>query len=288
MRKAWVLPAVSVVGGILGLLVRHFYLARAFEPGTGLPLSGQPVTYALWAVAILTAVALGVLSRGRHRTFEKSYTSAFGRGNMIQTSCNLAAAVMFLAAGFFNIEAYVSAPIYFLTGRKAISVIRPILGLLCLATAAGLWFVMQGLTRKGELRSAWVTLPGFTSCIWLMAGYQTWSQDPVLSRYLFCLLAVLLAVVACYCLPGFAFGKGQVVVTLMACLLGAAFCIMVLGDGLPMYDLALYLGMAFYLLSMASLLLANDARPEPPVIPTCGGSCQGCTGCGPVPPAEEA
>ena len=290
MRKALVLPAVAGIGGLIGLVVRQRFLVQAFEPDTGLPIGGVPVTYAMWAVALITAAAIMALSLGKHRTFEKSYTSAFGRGNMVQTSCTLASAGLLLAAGFFNIEAFVSSPVNPMTMAREVSIVRPILGVVCLAAAAGIWFVMQEMNRFRQVKSVWTLLPGFACCLWVMANYQTWAQDPTIERYLFSLVAILLAMIGCYCLPGFAFGKGQVGLTLITCLLAAAFGIMVLGDGLPMMDLALVLAMVFYLGSMASVLLDNDARPEPPkpVDPaSCGGSCQGCTGCGPIPAPEN-
>lgn len=289
MRKALVLPAVAVIGGLIGLVVRSRFLVQAFEPDTGLAVRGVPVAYAMWAVALITVAAIAALSLGKHRTFEKAYTSAFGRGNMIQTSCNLAAAGLFLAAGFFNIEAFVSSPVNAFTMAREVSIVRPILGVVCLGAAAGIWFVTQEMKSFRQAKSVWTLLPGFASCLWVMANYQTWAQDPNLEKYLFSLVAILLSMVGCYCLPGFAFGKGQVPLTLITCLSAAAFGIMVLGDGLPLMDTALILAMVFYLGSMASVLLDNDARPEPPkpVDPaSCGGSCQGCTGCGPIPAPE--
>ena len=290
MRKALILPIAAVIGGLIGLVVRSRFLVQAFEPDTGLPLSGVPITYAMWAVAIITAVVIAALSLGKHRTYEKAYTSAFGRGNMIQTSGTLAAAGLFLAAGFFNIEAFVSSPVNTMTMARTVSVVRPILGVVCLGAAAGIWFVTQEMKSFKQAKSIWTLLPGFAACLWVMANYQNWAQDPNLEKYLFSLLAVLLSMVGCYCLPGFAFGKGQVSLTLITCLLAGAFGIMVLGDGLPLMDVSLILAMVFYLVSMASILLDNDARPEPPkpeAPPSCGGSCQGCTGCGPVPTPEE-
>ena len=290
MRKALILPAVAVFGGLIGLVVRQRFLVQAFEPDTGLPVGGVPVTYAMWAVALITAGAIVALSLGKHRTFEKAYTSAFGRGSMIQTSCTLAAAGLFLAAGFFNIEAFVSSPVNAFTMARTVSVVRPILGVICLGAAASIWFVTQEMKSFKQAASIWTLMPGFASCLWVMANYQNWAQDPNLEKYLFSLLAILLSMVGCYCIPTFAFGKGQVTLTLIVCLLAGAFGIMVLGDGLPLMDTALILAMVFYLVSMASVLLDNDARPEPPKpmdLPTCGGSCHGCTGCGPIPSAES-
>ena len=55
---------------------------------------------------------------------------------------------------------------------------------------------------------------------------------------------------------------------------------MALADGLPLADTALYLGMMFYLLSMAAALARNDAKPEAP--PACAPNCAGCPGCAPM------
>ena len=74
MRKALILPAVAVFGGLIGLVVRQRFLVQAFEPDTGLPVGGVPVAYAMWAVALITAGAIVALSLGKHRTFEKAYT----------------------------------------------------------------------------------------------------------------------------------------------------------------------------------------------------------------------
>ena len=288
MRKAVVLPAVSVAGGIFGLAVRQFQLNTAFEPGTGLPIADQPATYAMWAVVAVTVLAIVGLCMGKHRTFEKCYTSAFRTTSMIQLSGAMAGAVLLLAAGFFNVEAFVSAPVDPFTQIRSVSIVRPILGVVCLAAAAGVWFTVQKMKGGQQVKSVWVLLPGLVGCLWVMANYQSWAQDPVIEQYVFSLLAVMLSMVGCYFLAGFAFGKGQVKGALIACLLGASFCIVALGDGLPMYDVALYVAMIFYLLSMASTLLTNDAKPEPPEgLPSCGGSCQGCPGCGPVPEPEN-
>lgn len=284
MRKAVALPAVAAVGGVVGLAVRHFQLKTAFEPGTGLPIPGQPTTYAMWAAAVVVALVLIALSLGKHRTFEACYTDAFRPSGLVQLSGMMAGAVLLLAAGFLNVETFVSAPMDLYTGTRTVGILRPALGVVCLAAAAGIWFTVQAMGKGRQVKSVWVLLPGLACCLWVMANYQSWAQDPVLEGYVFFLLAALLSMGACCLLPGFAFGKGQVTGSLITCLLGPALGIMVLGDGLPLADAALLLAMIFYLLSMASALLTNDGKPQPPEgQPTCGGVCQTCPGCGPAP-----
>ncbi len=288
MRKPVVLPVVSVVGGVVGLAVRRVQLSTAFEPGTGLPIAGQPATYAFWAVAALTALAILVLLRGEHRTFEKCYTSAFRTTSLVQLSGLMAGAVLLVAAGFFNVEAFRSAPIDLFTGARTVSIVRPFLAVACLLAAAGTWLTVQKMKSGRQVKSVLVLLPGLVGCLWVMSNYQSWAQDPVTEKYVVPLLAVMLSMLTGYFLPGFAFGKGRVIGTLFVSLLGAAFCVMALGDGLPLCDLSLLLAMLFYLLSTASILLTNDAKPQPPEgAPGCGGSCQGCTGCGPAPETNQ-
>lgn len=285
MKKPVVLPAVAVGGGILGLVARQVQLRTAFEPGTGLAIAGSPASYALWGVLILVALALAVLSRGKHRTFEKCYTSAFGTTSMVWLSGVMAGAVLLVLAGFCSVEAYVSAPIDGFTLRKTVSFFRPVLGLACLAAAAGIWFTVQTMrSGRRQAESVWLLMPGLVGCLWVLCNYQTWAQEPGMEHAFCLMLTALVAMLAGLGVAGFAFGKGKVSGTVFGCLFSAALCIVSLGDGLALCDVALLLGMGFYLLSMGGILLTNDAKPEPPAdAPACGGSCQGCPGCGPAP-----
>ena len=284
MRKTVLLPAVAVAGGIAGLVIRQFYLASAFEPVTGLPVSGAPAAYAMWAITLLVFAAVIALSLGRHRTFDRCYTRAFGTSSLPLRAGCLAGAVLLLLAGIFNIAAEPTAPVILTPLARIASILRPVLGAFCLAAAAGIWFVMQKMGSGKPVQSVWPQLPGFACCFWIIANYQGWAQDPALPRYLFVLAATLLSMAACLLLAGFAYEKGRVTAALIVSLLAVTLNIMVLGDGLALGDLAIHLAMVFYLLSMSCTLLVNDAKPEPPAAPvTCGGSCQGCPGCGGTP-----
>lgn len=290
MKKPVVLPIVAVVGGLLGLAARQVQLRTAFEPGTGLPIQGSAASYALWGVLLLTALVLFVLSQGKHRTFEKCYTSAFGTTSMVWLSGELAGAALLVLAGFCSVEAFVSAPIDEFTAAKTVSIFRPILGVACLAAAAGIWFTVQA-TRSGrrQTESLWLLMPGVVGCLWVLCNYQTWAQEPVMEHYFCLMLVALVAMVTCVSAAGFAFGKGKVSGTVFGCFFGGCLCIVSLCDGLALCDVALLLGMGFYLLSMGGILLTNDAKPEPPAgAPACGGTCQGCPGCGPAPAAPDA
>ena len=104
--------------------------------------------------------------------------------------------------------------------------------------------------------------------------------DPALYQCGIPMLAVALSLLACLEMGALAFGKARTGVVLFLCLAGAAFDLMALADGLPLADTALYLGMAFYLLSAAGALADNDARADAP--PPCAAHCAQCAGCAPM------
>ena len=285
-NKSRVLPAVAVIGGILGLLIRRLYLTRGFDASTGLSVS-QPYGAVLAAAVLAVLAALILLSRGEHRNFDGKYSSAFYSARPFWFVLSAAGGVLMIAAGILNLMTWLgrrSADPYAVSSVGTAGVIRPVLGVVCLLAGAGIYFTALEMRRKGECRSAWISLPGFACCLWVMACYQSFAKDPVTGHYLLRLLAVLAAMAGCYCMATFAFGKGRVALTLVLDLMGAALGIMVLGDGQPLSDVSLQLGLVFYLLSMAGCLAANDGKPALPE--GCApADCRTCPGCPPVPPA---
>ena len=272
MRKSVILPGVAVAGGLVGLLVRRVYLAHGFEAGTGLPISGAPSLWAMVLVSAAVAAALLVLSRGKHRKFDQCYTGAFSPDTTPLLSGALAGAVLLAIGGFLALAAWAGSP-RTLLGQRTMSIAWAGLGVLSLLAAAGIYFVAQKMRRGAPILTAWAVVPGFACCLWIMANYyQSWAEEPVLGQYLIPMLGALLSMIACFLVGGFAFGKARVTLTLTVCLAAGAFNIMALADGLPLADTALYLGMMFYLLSMAAALARNDAKPEarrpaPPTAP---------------------
>ena len=261
MRKSVILPGVAVAGGLVGLLVRRVYLAHGFEAGTGLPISGAPSLWAMVLVSAAVAAALLVLSRGKHRKFDQCYTGAFSPDTTPLLSGALAGAVLLAIGGFLALAAWAGSP-RTLLGQRTMSIAWAGLGVLSLLAAAGIYFVAQKMRRGAPILTAWAVVPGFACCLWIMANYyQSWAEEPVLGQYLIPMLGALLSMIACFLVGGFAFGKARVTLTLTVCLAAGAFNIMALADGLPLADTALYLGMMFYLLSMAAHAEAYSDHP---------------------------
>ncbi len=288
MRKSVLLPALAVAGGIVGLLVRRVYLANGFEVGTGLPIASAPSLWAMALVAVAVVVVLAVLSAGKHRNFDRCYAEAFLPRSPLCLTFQLAGVVLLAIGGFLALAHWVQSPVTDL-GQRTVSIAWAGLGILALLAAAGIYFVTLKMRRGQPILTAWVTLPGFAGCLWIMSNYyESWAANPVLGQYLIPMLGALLSMLACFFMGGFAFEKGRVTVTLTLALAGGALNLMSLADGLPLADTALYLGMTFYLLASASALADSDARPE--TAPTCSAHCETCAGCAPMgtlPPKEE-
>ena len=279
MKKSIALPAVALVGGVLGLAVRRWYLLTGFEPGTGLPVSGVPARFVLWAVIVLTVAAAVLLGRGKYRGFEKQYTEAFRPRNGLAMSGRLAAAFFFVAGGFLNLAAYFGT--YNEYGMRSLSILRPILGVVCLLAGAAIFLMSQKINKKEPVSSAMLLMPAFAGCLWVMANYQSWAKDPVAGQYAYSLLAVLLSMLACYFVVSFAFAKGKVLPTLVICAAASALCILSLGDGLALYDLALNLAFACYLLAQMASLAENAVPKQVPFIrsPIEGCAPSDCAAC---------
>lgn len=288
MRKSVLLPALAAAGGIVGLLVRRVYLATGFEVGTGLPIPHAPALWAMALVAAAVVVVLAVLSAGKHRNFDRCYAEAFLPRSPLGLTLQLAGVVLLAIGGFLALAHWVQSPLS-AEGQRTVSVAWAGLGILALLAAAGIYFVVLKMRRGQPILSAWVTLPGFAGCLWIMSNYyENWAANPSLGQYLIPMLGALLSMLACFFMGGFAFEKGRVTVTLTLALAGGALNLMSLADGLPLADTALYLGMTFYLLASASALADSDARPE--AAPTCSAHCETCAGCAPMgtlPPKEE-
>ena len=289
MKKSWLLPAAAVIGGVAGLLVRRLYLANDFDPVTELPVAQPRYSLPLYGITAAVLVLLLVLSRGKHRSFDRQFSSAFYPRTPFWFVVAAAGAVLFFAAGVLNLmdvfrPAEMAMGVYV---TRAARILRILLGALSLLAGVGIYFTALNTRKKGEYRSGWLSLPGFVCCIWVMSCYQTWAKDPVISHYLFPLLAALLSMIACYLIPAFAFGRGRVTAALFFATAAAAVSLMVLADGEALYLVSLRVGLCLWLLAMAGCLAENAARPAPPAVLPEGcapADCASCPGC--PPPAD--
>ena len=275
MRKEIVLPSLAVGGGIVGLLLRRWELATAFEADTGLVTPNMPSTWALIIWSALLAAAFILLCRGKHRSFAGGYDAAFAaKGNTVYITAMVLAAFLLLATAVLNYmgipaayaEAVAAARAGNAQGTPLFNVLpRAILG----ALAAVSFFCVLSTGRnnyRGEGKGKFsfsLLAPAYMGCIWLIAAYQVRAGDPVRQDYIYELFAIISSLLGLYFMAGFSFERAKVFRSSLFSLLGVYFSLVTLADGHELYVVLLYGFCILSLTANVTALLANDARPEP-------------------------
>lgn len=275
MRKEIVLPSLAVGGGIVGLLLRRWELATAFEADTGLVTPNMPSTWALIIWSALLAAAFILLCRGKHRPFAGGYDAAFAaKGNTVYITAMVLAAFLLLASAVLNYmgipaayaEAVAAARAGNAQGTPLFNVLpRAILG----ALAAVSFFCVLSTGRnnyRGEGKGKFsfsLLAPAYMGCIWLIAAYQVRAGDPVRQDYIYELFAIISSLLGLYFMAGFSFERAKVFRSSLFSLLGVYFSLVTLADGHELYVVLLYGFCILSLTANVTALLANDTRPEP-------------------------
>ena len=275
MRKEIVLPSLAVGGGIVGLLLRRWELATAFEADTGLVTPNMPSTWALIIWSALLAAGFILLCRGKHRSFAGGYDAAFAaKGNTVYITAMVLAAFLLLASAVLNYmgipaayaEAVAAARAGNAQGTPLFNVLpRAILG----ALAAVSFFCVLSTGRnnyRGEGKGKFsfpLLAPAYMGCIWLIAAYQVRAGDPVRQDYIYELFAIISSLLGLYFMAGFSFERAKVFRSSLFSLLGVYFSLVTLADGHELYVVLLYGFCILSLTANVTALLANDARPEP-------------------------
>lgn len=274
MRKEILLPAIAVVGGGAGFALRRWELATAFEPDTGLPIEGMPVTWALIALSAAVAVVLLLLCLGVGKGFEGGYDQAFRARDAAPYMMGMTAgAFLTAAAGVLLLlklpRLYAEASLE-TSGFPMFSLVPMVLlSVLCLASAWSMLMLGKNNYRgeeKGRY-SAWLLIPAYTCCMWLIVSYQEHSGDPIILDYVYQLFSVIAAVLGCYFLSGFGFGRSRPAAAAFFSAEAMYFALVTLADAHEPAFLLLYAGCFFYFAASSVALLYNLGRPLGPRMP---------------------
>ena len=274
MRKELVLPVTAIAGGAIGFFLRRLELATAFEPDTGLPIQGMPVTWALIALSAAVAVALLLLCLGVGKGFEGGYDQAFRARDAAPYMMGMTAgAFLTAAAGVLLLlklpRLYAEASLE-TSGFPMFSLVPMVLlAVLCLCSAWSMLMLGKNNYRgeeKGKY-SAWLLIPAYTCCMWLIVSYQEHSGDPIILDYVYQLFSVIAAVLGCYFLSGFGFGRSRPAAAAFFSAEAMYFALVTLADAHEPAFLLLYAGCFFYFAASSVALLYNLGRPLGPRMP---------------------
>lgn len=275
MRKEIVLPSLAVGGGIVGLLLRRWELATAFEADTGLVTPNMPSTWALIIWSALLAVVFILLCRGKHRPFAGGYDAAFAaKGNTVYVTAMVLGGFLLLASAVLNYmgipAAYAEAVAAARAGNAQTTPLFAVLPRAILGALAAVSFFCVLSTGRNNYRgegkgkfSFPLLAPAYMGCIWLIAAYQVRAGDPVRQDYIYELFAIISSLLGLYFMAGFSFERAKVFRSSLFSLLGVYFSLVTLADGHELYVVLLYGFCILSLTANVTALLANDARPEP-------------------------
>lgn len=273
MKKNLLIPGFAVAAGAVGLALRRWELATAFEPDTGLPIAGVSATWALalWSAAV--AVILILLCRGERGKLD--FDTAFAaRGNTVYiTAMVLAGFLLFTSAG----AEIITYPITYQTivnttegsGPMWLWLALPPLRIAFCVVGFGCVLLIGKNLFRGEGRGKeHLPLLGlcFLYCLWLISNFQLRAADPVVQDYLYEVLAICAGLVGIYEITTYSFQTGHPRRTLVLCLLGVYFSMVTLADTHTVAELLRFGFAILFLTAHAALLLgehpAGESAPE--------------------------
>lgn len=269
MRKDILMPALAVVGGGAGFVLRRWQLASAFRPEAGLFTRGAPATAALLGVCGLSLVLLLVLLQGENRKTE-DFLAAFGCPQSGQMAALAAAGLLLLAAGALGVREGMSQLSFFRSGLSSFSAAYPaallLCALLCLPAGAGLLLLGQAAYRRevSDTTCRLASFPAFAALVWLFATHLAHGSEPVLMRYGFTLAASGLLMLAHYYAAGFLFGRVRPRMGAFCALSGVVLGLTSLADGPGLFTAAMTAAFSLSALALARVLLRSMFGPPWP------------------------
>lgn len=274
MRKSTYLPALAVVLGAAGFGLRRWAVSDAFEPDTGLALSGHPSFLLLGALTVLAVVVLALLCRGGRKLTDGECPLALSGVSPLHMTLASAAAILTILAGgasFLDLLSVFHAVTYYDSGL--LSCVNPLL-LGALAVVSGICLLVLARQRYQlgrEVSFSFLPLiPAFFTCFWLIDVYRVRASDPVILEYAWFFLADIALVLALYCAAGFAFRNGKPFMALYWSLLAVVFALTTAADPHSLTEYLLLAAGILWCLAQAHALLRNleqDQLSPPPERP---------------------
>lgn len=261
MKKTLLPPAAALAFGAAGFGLRLWGLGTAFEPDTGLPIPGAPATAAL---ILLTAAALlllgGLLWRMCRGAPLLSYDEAFRCAAPAAVTADVVCALLLAGAGLLGLWDCVRGGVPNLA--------YPVLDALLVASGGCVLLTGRNNYRgQGQGRfNAYLLLPAYAFCLWLVLTYQAQAGNPVILDYVYRILAIICSLLGLYFTAGFSFEKGKAIPALWTGLAAVYFSCVCLADFRGGRDLALSVFSIVYFTAHSAVLLRNllAAREETP------------------------
>ena len=209
------IPLTAGAGGVAALILRLWNLRAGFEPGTGLPVSGNPSFPALFALLTLILVLLVVQSLKLSENGNPCFP--FRTQNRVLCVLPVAGAALLCLSGVADILDALggSSQSYEYAGMIAGEAVGMSTGVQCASGALTLlsaWAVFECVRAclRGDMRRrALVMVPAVALAFRLVTFYRIDSVNPVLEDYAPSLVALLFHVLGFYAFSAFTFESGD-------------------------------------------------------------------------------
>lgn len=265
MRKDFALPALALVGGAAGFLVRLWQRSSALDPTTNLFIHGAPATWVLLALTAAVAVLALVLCSGGRTISEAEAAQAFQCPSAGYMTLMVVSGMGFLVSAVAGIpqfmqdlQAWQIAPEYnLLPVALGLSIVG------CLAGAIGSLVLGKSNYRalSGEQVCLAATLPAYAALPWLIRLYQNYSSDPVLLNSFVPLLAAIFLLLALHGQAAFFFHRPRCRSFTVFAVMGIYFGLTALADRLSLFDSLL--AASFVVCSFGALTALSARRFSP-------------------------
>lgn len=201
MLKKHLLLLFALLGGVGGFVLRSWQLQSAFEPYTGLPISGAPSTIAISLFSLVMAALFALLCY-RGRSVDAAYHRQESNRSflVLLVTCLAGGATAVAAFGFFQ-EGKLMQQI-----QGSSPLLTYLFALLTLGSGGALLLIaFRRYQQKTQLNSLALLLPAFSGCLWLMVSYQRLAGDPFVTDYIFQLFAIMSGMLAHYFIASHSF-----------------------------------------------------------------------------------
>ena len=260
---------VSLPLSLAGAALQLWSLTSAFDPGTGLPVTGAPALTALLIFAIAAPVLALLLSlplRGERTGCPEGLYAGMALPDWF---LGIFSGVLTCAGGALllvrDLPGVLKRPQLLDIGVCGVDL------LLVLGGGAMIWMA-QSSRRDGRTarHSLAALLPGFAGCFRLVIFYHNHSRDPVVAHYCWMLLALMAAILALYYQAGFSFDHPRPLRAMTCTMTAAIYAFTALPASESPADALLLAGLGLWMLLNIPLLLRSGqtrGRREMPKAP---------------------
>lgn len=249
MLKVFLLPLLSVIGGIGGFFLRRWELSTAFEI-SGLATPWAPASVTLIVLSIVLALVVALLCC-RQKNDLKTYGDAFSApSSWVYLAVIAVASACLLVAALLGLRSELTS--------WPRNLLRLLLWALCIVSFfCVLRIALNNFRCVSPKYNVTLLIPAYTFCLWLVLAYQQYAADPVVLDYVYELFAIICTLLGLYFAAAFSFAKAKVWRCTFFSLMGIYFSIVTLADRHDRATQLLYLFTILYLLATVTALLKN-------------------------------